>query len=76
MPGLFTFLQAYQRVTGDLIGKSSWREILSQIKVWKTQEYFVYFKFYKPQSCDKRSVRYRRQSDQRLLKNFLISGTL
>ena len=40
------------------------------------QEYFVYFKFYKLQSCGKRSGRYRRQSDQRLLKNFLISGTL
>ncbi len=25
-----------------------------QIVVWKTQEYFVYFKFFKPKSWDKR----------------------
>ena len=28
--------------------KSGWREIFWQVEVWKTQEYFVYFKFFIP----------------------------
>jgi len=31
-------------------------QILGQMKVWKTQEYFVYFKFYKLHSWTERSV--------------------
>ena len=30
-------------------------EILAQIEVWKTQEYWMYFKFFKLNSWDKRS---------------------
>ena len=32
----------------DSISKSGWREIFWQVEVWKTQEYFVYFKFFIP----------------------------
>ena len=39
-----------------------------QIKVWKTEEYFVYFQFFKLKSCDKRSASNRRRFHQRLLK--------
>ncbi len=40
--------------------KRQQREILFQDKVWKTQEYFVYFKFFKLQYWDKRSADVRR----------------
>ena len=43
------------------IGKSIRREILLQDKVWKTQEYFVSFKFFKPQYWSKRSAEGRRR---------------
>ena len=43
-------------------GKRHQREILFQDKVWKTQEYFVYFKFFKPQYWDKRSADVRRRN--------------
>ena len=33
------------------------REILAQSKVWKPQEYFVYFKVFNEQSCAERSAR-------------------
>ena len=48
----------WERGTQDwyaLFGKSIRREILLQDKVWKMQEYFVYFKFFKPQNWRKRS---------------------
>ena len=38
---------------------------MPQIKVWKTQEYFVYFKFFKLHSWGKRSVSCRRRFIQR-----------
>ena len=53
-------------VTDDSFGKSGWREILAQVKVPKTQEYFVYFKFFKLHSWAKRSASRRRRMDQRL----------
>ena len=43
------------------IGKSIRREILLQDKVWKTQEYFVSFKFFKPQYWSIRSAEGRRR---------------
>ena len=45
----------------DEIDKRRWREIFSEDKVWKTQEYFVYFKFFKQQYSEKRSVSSRRR---------------
>ena len=33
---------------------------MAQMKVWKTQEYFVYFAFFKLHSWDKRSAEGRR----------------
>ena len=41
--------------SSELINKSGWREIFWQGEVWKTQEYFVYFKFFIPMDCRKRS---------------------
>ena len=49
----------------EKIGKSGQREILLQIKVWKTQEYFVYFKFFKLRLWGKRSAERRRRFFQR-----------
>ncbi len=37
-------------------GKQIRREIFRQVKVWKVQEYFVYFKLFKPQNRRKRSA--------------------
>jgi len=51
----------------DEIGKSDWLEILAQIKVWKTQEYCMYFKFFKLQSWVKGSAKHRRRFNQRFL---------
>jgi len=31
--------------SSELINKSGWREIFWQGEVWKTQEYFVYFRW-------------------------------
>jgi len=43
-------------------GKCIHREIFLQGKVWKTQEYFVYFKFFKPHPWGKRSDEGRRRN--------------
>ena len=43
-------------------GKRLRREILFQDKVWKTQEYCMYFKFFKLQDWDKRSGEGRRRN--------------
>ena len=60
-----TVMQGVQ-AADDMTGKRGWREILAQIKVWKTQEYFVYFGSYKRKSWGKRSAIRRRRSCQRL----------
>ncbi|MBQ7872010.1 MAG: hypothetical protein IJ357_07705 [Oscillospiraceae bacterium] len=54
------------QVNDDEIGKRWRREILAQKEVWKTQEYFVYFKFSELNSWVKRSAGSRRRFDQRL----------
>jgi len=51
--------------SSDEIDKSGWREILHQMKDWKTQEYWMYFKFSKLHSWGKRSVMRRRRFIQR-----------
>ena len=43
-------------------GKRLRREILFQDKVWKTQEYCMYFKFFKLQDWGKRSGEGRRRN--------------
>jgi len=43
-------------------GKCFRREILSQDKVWETQEYCMYFKFSKPKDWGKRSGESRRRN--------------
>ena len=43
-----------------------------QIEVWKSQEYFVYFKIFKPISWDKRPAERRSRLIQRFLK--FLSG--
>ena len=58
--------QSIWTVTDGSIGKSYQREILSQMKVWKTQEYFVYFAFFKLHSWGKISAEGRRQFGRRL----------
>ena len=68
-PGVpFLSLRGLSEVADDKIGKDDWREILTQMKVWKTKSYFVYYKFFKLNSCGKRSAKSRRQFNQRLLK--------
>ena len=57
-----------QQGSSEQIRKSGQREILLQGNVWKTQEYFVYFKFSKRQNCGKRSDERRRGFVQRFLK--------
>ena len=47
------------------MGKRIRREILVQDKVWKTQEYCMYFKFFKPRDCTERSAEGRRPFIQR-----------
>ena len=49
------------------MGKRIRREILTLDKVWKTQEYCMYFKFFKPQDCGKRSAEGRRPFIQSFL---------
>ncbi|MBQ3543244.1 MAG: hypothetical protein IJA45_09000 [Oscillospiraceae bacterium] len=41
---------------------------MTQIKVQKTKEYFVYFEFYELKSWGKRSANNRRRFNQRLLE--------
>ena len=53
--------RTWDRVPADKIGKSRRREICSQIKAWKMQEYCMYFKFFKPQSCGERAAVSRRR---------------
>ncbi len=45
------------------------RGILFQIEVWKSQEYFVYFKIFKPISWDKRPAERRSRLIQRSPNN-------
>ncbi len=45
--------------------KSGQRGILFQIEVWKSQEYFVYFKIFKPISWDERPAERRSRLIQR-----------
>ena len=61
----------FRKVPGssDEIGKSRWGEILSQIEVWKMEEYFVYFPFFKLISWGKRSASCRRRFLQSFPKN-------
>ena len=40
-------------------GKQIRREIFRQVKIWKAQEYFVYFALFKPQNWRKRSAEAR-----------------
>ena len=44
------------------------------MKVWKTQTYFVYFKFFKLHSCGRRSADNRRRLDHRLLGRYTFSS--
>jgi len=60
MPGPYngvSEIKGARKIKGssELINKSGWREIFWQGEVWKTQEYFVYFKFFIPMDCRKRS---------------------
>ena len=53
MPGPYhgvSEIKGARKIKGssELINKSGWREIFWQGEVWKTQEYFVYFKFFIP----------------------------
>ncbi len=43
-------------------GKQIRREIFRQVKVWKTEEYCMYFPFFKPKNWRKRSAEARRRN--------------
>ncbi len=58
--------------SSESIGKSGQREIFCQAEVRKTQEYFVYFKFFEPKDWRKRSAARRRRSTQ----SFQLKKTL
>ena len=45
------------KASGEQIGKRCGGEILAQIKVWKAEEYFVYFQLFKLKCWGKRSRR-------------------
>ena len=51
----------------DKPGKCGEQEILSQMKVWKTREYWMYFGFSKLHSWDNRSAVRRSRFYQRFL---------
>ena len=63
--------RGYRAGNDDKIGKSGQREILTQIEVWITQEYCMYFKFSKLKSWVKRSVVRRRRFHQRFLWRYM-----